>query len=155
MLEIRIVVPGMPIAAPDPYRTSLGGSETAGLQLAKALARKGHKVTVYANVDRGFHWCGVNIVPLHVYMSDEGARSGDLLIIQRDPGFLTLPFTARRVFLWLHDQPTPDMAPTIRSVLPALDRIMVETDAPYLAPVPHRGQRNEPAAAHRRRRGPD
>ena len=28
--------------------------------------------------------------------------------------------------------------------LPA-DRLLVETDAPYLAPVPHRGQRNEPA----------
>lgn len=26
-----------------------------------------------------------------------------------------------------------------------LDRIMVETDAPFLAPEPHRGQRNEPA----------
>jgi TatD DNase family protein len=25
------------------------------------------------------------------------------------------------------------------------DRLLVETDAPYLAPVPHRGQRNEPA----------
>ncbi len=26
-----------------------------------------------------------------------------------------------------------------------MDRLLVETDAPYLAPVPHRGQRNEPA----------
>jgi TatD DNase family protein len=26
-----------------------------------------------------------------------------------------------------------------------LDRLLLETDAPYLAPVPHRGQRNEPA----------
>ena len=26
-----------------------------------------------------------------------------------------------------------------------LSRILVETDAPFLAPIPHRGQRNEPA----------
>ena len=25
------------------------------------------------------------------------------------------------------------------------DRILVETDAPYLAPIPHRGQSNEPS----------
>ncbi len=38
-------------------------------------------------------------------------------------------------------------AGTIREaakVLP-LDRVLVETDSPYLAPAPHRGQRNEPA----------
>lgn len=32
----------------------------------------------------------------------------------------------------------------IAAELPA-DRILVETDAPYLAPLPHRGKRNEPA----------
>ena len=26
-----------------------------------------------------------------------------------------------------------------------LERLLLETDAPYLAPVPHRGQENEPA----------
>ena len=35
----------------------------------------------------------------------------------------------------------------IRAIAAAvpLDRLLVETDAPYLAPVPHRGARNEPA----------
>ena len=39
-----------------------------------------------------------------------------------------------------------------KSTLPAvlettvpLERIVLETDAPYLAPTPHRGKRNEPA----------
>lgn len=35
------------------------------------------------------------------------------------------------------------LAETLRHV--PLDRIVLETDAPYLAPVPHRGKRNEPS----------
>lgn len=36
-----------------------------------------------------------------------------------------------------------EMDDAVRAV--PLDRLLVETDAPYLAPVPHRGRRNEPA----------
>ena len=38
-------------------------------------------------------------------------------------------------------------AEAVRAVARAVpaDRLLVETDAPYLAPVPHRGKRNEPA----------
>lgn len=38
-------------------------------------------------------------------------------------------------------------ADSIREALPIIgkDYILLETDAPYLAPVPHRGKRNEPA----------
>ena len=36
-----------------------------------------------------------------------------------------------------------DLQETVQHI--PLDRLLVETDAPYLAPIPHRGKRNEPA----------
>jgi TatD DNase family protein len=36
-----------------------------------------------------------------------------------------------------------DLRETVKKV--PLDRLLVETDSPYLAPIPHRGKRNEPA----------
>ena len=35
--------------------------------------------------------------------------------------------------------------PIPNKILDELDRFLVETDAPYLAPSPYRGKRNEPA----------
>jgi TatD DNase family protein len=40
--------------------------------------------------------------------------------------------------------PSADDIRAAAALCPA-DRILVETDSPYLAPVPHRGQRNQPA----------
>lgn len=44
------------------------------------------------------------------------------------------------VLTFKNSQPLREIARTV-----PLDRLLVETDAPYLAPVPYRGTRNEPA----------
>jgi len=45
---------------------------------------------------------------------------------------------------------TFNKAQRLREVVKGLpsDKLLVETDAPFLAPVPHRGKRNEPAYVH-------
>ena len=51
--------------------------------------------------------------------------------------------TARRVVVeTLHHLPAELRE---AAVLCPMDRMLVETDAPFLAPVPHRGRPNEPA----------
>jgi len=62
--------------------------------------------------------------------ADHARRSLDLSFYLSFAGNLTYP-----------------AAKTIReaALLAPADRILVETDAPFLAPIPHRGQRNEPA----------
>jgi TatD DNase family protein len=40
-----------------------------------------------------------------------------------------------------------DALRSVATMIPA-DRLLVETDSPYLAPEPHRGKRNEPALVH-------
>jgi TatD DNase family protein len=61
---------------------------------------------------------------------DEARRGLDLGIRLSFSGIITFP-----------------SAPELReaAAICPLDRLLVETDAPYLAPVPHRGQRNRPA----------
>jgi TatD DNase family protein len=61
---------------------------------------------------------------------DQAARSLDLGFLISFAGNLTYPKA----------QPLRDVA----ALLP-LDGLLVETDAPWLAPAPHRGKRNEPA----------
>lgn len=63
----------------------------------------------------------------------EADKALDLGFYLSIPGIMTFPKAG-------------DLRDVVRTV-PA-DRLLVETDAPYLAPVPYRGKRNEPAYLH-------
>jgi TatD DNase family protein len=69
---------------------------------------------------------------LHCFTGTAGlARAGlDLGFYVSLAGIITFPKAA-------------ELRDTIREV--PIDRLLTETDSPFLAPVPHRGKRNEPA----------
>jgi len=69
---------------------------------------------------------------IHCFTGDYDAAR-----VYLDLGFY-LSFTG--IITFKNAQPLRDV---VRQV--PLERMFVETDSPYLAPVPHRGKRNEPA----------
>jgi TatD DNase family protein len=75
---------------------------------------------------------GVSRGVLHCFTSSAGLAQAAL-----EMGFL-ISFSGIVTF------PNARELAEIARIIPA-DRLMVETDCPYLAPVPHRGKRNEPA----------
>jgi len=76
------------------------------------------------------HWTGGGIMHCFTGTPDQARQALDLGFHLSFGGVLTFP-----------------KADTVRDAarLAPEDRLLVETDAPYLAPVPRRGKRNEPA----------
>jgi len=108
-------------------RAQLEVSQELGLP-AVIHSRNSGRDIIRAVKDAGFTKGGV----LHCYTEDEGiAREViDLGFFISFSGILTFP-NARTLRQTAKEIP--------------IDRLLVETDSPYLAPVPYRGQRNEPA----------
>lgn len=79
------------------------------------------------------HWNGTALGGiLHCFTGsvDHARRGLDMGFLISFAGNITFPKA----------QPIRDAAQLV-----PLDRMLIETDSPYLAPIPHRGQRNEPA----------
>ena len=56
MLRFFVYVPGMTVDANVMQNRSLGGSESAGAYLCRALVWRGHQVTMFANVPGVMPW---------------------------------------------------------------------------------------------------
>lgn len=93
-------------------------------------SRSAHRETVNTLLPYANTLCGV----FHCF---SGSKEEASELLQRFPGFVlgiggVLTFKNCK------------LSSTLAEVVP-LERIVLETDAPWLAPTPHRGQRNEPA----------
>jgi TatD DNase family protein len=76
------------------------------------------------------HWTGPGVMHCFTGTLEQAQKSLDIGFLLSFAGNVTFP-----------------KAQNIRdaAVLCPLDRMLIETDSPYLAPVPYRGKRNEPA----------
>lgn len=105
-LRIALVTSGLAFRGDSLLTHSLGGSETAFLSMAKALAERGHDVKVWVNTDKIATYDGVSYFPLKTYEQTISTQQLDVLISSRWPEFLAVPNQAHFRFLWLHDTMT-------------------------------------------------
>ena len=111
------------------FRTHIGAARTTGLPLI-VHTRQADALT--ADILEQEHAKGAFAILMHCYTS--GAE------LARRALALGASFSLSGIL-------TFKAAEDVRAVAAALplDRIILETDCPYLAPLPHRGRRNEPA----------
>jgi len=125
---------GWPCAEPAQQRTAL----EAQLALAAELS-----LPVILH-DRDAHADILDI--LRAWMRDHPERSGTLHAYAAGPTLLEEAL-ALNLYIGMDGPVTFEKATGLHEVAQQvpLDRLLLETDAPYLTPHPHRGQRNEPA----------
>ncbi len=82
---------------------ALGGSETAVVSMARALARRGHRVRVASVREATDHVAGVDYLPNVALAEHLRDRPCDLFLSCRHHDVLNQPIAARMVGLWYHD----------------------------------------------------
>lgn len=112
-MKIIFACGSMPFGPETPSRASLGGSETAALMLAKAVAARGHDVTMFCNLPAHNapdawksgqkHEDGVRYVSLDQFQIFATTQPHDVLIALRDPKIVSIPTLSKKKILWMHD----------------------------------------------------
>ncbi|HEY3255157.1 MAG TPA: methyltransferase domain-containing protein [Polyangiaceae bacterium] len=102
--DISILVPGIPFDGQTLETKSLGGSESAGLYMAKALSREGARVSLFCNTNAtSFDGDGVCYQPTSQWGGFAGETPHDVCIVQRVPDAFGQQTNARLNLLWCHD----------------------------------------------------
>lgn len=124
-LTLVFHIPGMPFDGRSLENKSLGGSETAGLSMAKEMAKLGHVVKVFCNTEKP-HTCkdGVDYFPLQFFGTFASTIPHDVCIGQRMPNLFGTPFASKLNILWVHDLALLRSAQVFKSSLWNVDKVV-------------------------------
>jgi glycosyltransferase involved in cell wall biosynthesis/SAM-dependent methyltransferase len=129
--DISLCVPGLPFNGDSLDQKSLGGSETAGLCVARELAALGHRVYMFCNTDQPGTYDDVTYYPLAGYEHFSGTTPHDVTIVQRSPQLLRNRTAARINLLWCHDLALGRQRQELRGTMWNIDRVLVLSE--YMA----------------------
>ncbi len=118
-LVIGLFADGPPFTPQTMHHQGLGGSETAVVQIARALAKRGHRVAVYNNCPAPGDYDGVTYFQKKAIVEQARTAEFDVFIVSRFFGFFQVPIAARLKVLWNHD--TLDRADRLARFLPRFD----------------------------------
>ena len=102
-LSIAFYVNGMPFDGDALKTKSLGGSETAGLCMAREMAARGHHVVMFCNTKAPGKYDGVSYLPIEAFQQYLMFTSTDVLIAQRVPQVFQNQYKSKINILWQHD----------------------------------------------------
>ncbi|MDR1166117.1 MAG: glycosyltransferase family 4 protein [Deltaproteobacteria bacterium] len=103
MLKIGFYTEGLPFEGDSLEKGALGGSETAFIEIARALARQGHEVLAFNNCAKAGEHRGVSYHPFKVSLPLLASAKFDVFVVSRFFGFFNLPIKAALKVLWNHD----------------------------------------------------
>ena len=102
-LRLAILTDGEPFHGASPEERALGGSETALVQVARALADRGHRVEVYCRCQAPGWYRGVVYHDTSELVRAALEKRWDVLIVSRFFSAFDLPLQAGLKVLWNHD----------------------------------------------------
>jgi glycosyltransferase involved in cell wall biosynthesis/2-polyprenyl-3-methyl-5-hydroxy-6-metoxy-1,4-benzoquinol methylase len=125
-LDISILIPGLPCDGEALEEKSLGGSESAGIYMAKALAREGARVMVFCNTSQtSTDGEGVRYLPAGSWKVYAKGTPHDVCIVQRTPEAFAQRTNARLNLLWCHDLALGRQEHSFRGVAWNVDKTIV------------------------------
>jgi len=123
--DISLLVPGMKCDPTSLETHSLGGSESAGLYMAFALAQAGAHVVMFCNTDSATEEAGVHFEPISRWGDYVRDTPHDVCVVQRTPEVFAQATRARLNVLWCHDLALGRQERAFKSASWNIDRVIV------------------------------